>query len=160
MRILIVSDTHRKHENLDTVLSREGKIDMLIHAGDSEDEHYVERAVDCPVHMVAGNCDLFSFLPKEKEFSVGDYNVLLTHGHHYYADRGTMYLKQAARQRKANMVIFGHTHVPLIDTDDDIIAINPGSLSKPRQYGWEPTYVMMEIDKAGQISFELRYLKK
>ena len=40
MKILIVSDTHGRHRNLDEVLEREGKIDMLIHLGDVEDDEH------------------------------------------------------------------------------------------------------------------------
>ena len=43
MRVLIVSDTHGSHRNLDAVLERVGKIDALIHMGDVENgEHYIE----------------------------------------------------------------------------------------------------------------------
>ena len=36
MKILIVSDTHGRHRNLEEVLDREGPIDMLVHLGDVE----------------------------------------------------------------------------------------------------------------------------
>ena len=63
MKILIVSDTHGRHGNLDEVLEREGKIDMLLHLGDVEDdEHYIEAIAECPVHMLSGNNDFFSYL--------------------------------------------------------------------------------------------------
>ena len=35
MKILIISDTHRKHENLLKVLERECPVDLLIHLGDA-----------------------------------------------------------------------------------------------------------------------------
>lgn len=38
MKILIVSDTHGRHRNLEEVLDREGPIDMLVHLGDVEGE--------------------------------------------------------------------------------------------------------------------------
>lgn len=71
MRVLIVSDTHGSHRNLDAVLERVGKIDALIHMGDVENgEHYIEAVADCETYMVAGNNDFFSFLPKEREFTL------------------------------------------------------------------------------------------
>ena len=39
-----------------------------------------------------------------------------------------------------DIVLYGHTHRPVIDIDDDIIAVNPGSLSHPRQEGRQPSY--------------------
>ena len=58
MKILIVSDTHGKEENLDRVLEEIGKLDCLIHLGDVEgQEDYIEAVAECPVHMVSGNND-------------------------------------------------------------------------------------------------------
>ena len=36
MKILIVSDTHRKDKNLERVIEREKPLDMFIHLGDAE----------------------------------------------------------------------------------------------------------------------------
>ena len=60
MKILIVSDSHRKDENLLQVIERESPLDMFIHLGDIEDDRSMyafEAAVgkDCEVHMVLGN---------------------------------------------------------------------------------------------------------
>ena len=66
MKILIVSDTHRRHHALETVLEKVKPIDMLIHLGDSEGyEDYIEALADCPVEIVAGNNDFFSRLDRE-----------------------------------------------------------------------------------------------
>ena len=65
-------------------------------------------------------------------------------------------IKSVAKSKGADIVMFGHTHIPVIDYDDDIIALNPGSLSHPRQEGHQPSYILMEIDKKGQAHF--RYI--
>lgn len=158
MRILIVSDTHRKHGNLEAVLEKEGPIDLFIHAGDVEEEYDIDAMIECPKHIVAGNNDYFTYLPKEKEFCIGKYKVFLTHGHNYRLYAGTQYLEQAARQRKVDIVIYGHTHRPNIEYKDGLILINPGSISEPRQMGRDATYIMAEVDSKGQISFEMRNL--
>ena len=36
MKVLIISDTHGKHENLKTVLKREKPVDLVVHLGDAE----------------------------------------------------------------------------------------------------------------------------
>lgn len=159
MRILVVSDTHGQHKNLDKALEQVGKIDALIHMGDVEGgEHYIEAVAECETHIVAGNNDFFSFLPKEKEFKIGRYNVFITHGHHYYVSVGTARLKQEAKSRNADIVMYGHTHRPEIDRSDDLIVINPGSLSYPRQEGRRATYILMEIGADGEAHFELCYV--
>lgn len=84
MRILIVSDTHRRDGNFRRVLEKTGPIDMLIHLGDTEgSESYFREWVDndvCVIHVVRGNNDFFSFCDREKEISIGRYRALLTHG--------------------------------------------------------------------------------
>lgn len=159
MRIMIVSDTHGRHASLDTALEREGKIDMLLHLGDVEDgEHYIEAITECPAHIIAGNNDYFSFLSKEKEIKIGKYRVFMTHGHSYYVSMSTQKLREEARVRGVDIVMFGHTHKPYIDTEGDVVVINPGSLSYPRQEGRCGTYIMMEIDSVGNANFELKYV--
>ena len=49
-------------------------------------------------------------------------------------------------------------HRPHIDMDGDVMIINPGSLSYPRQEGRRPTYIMMEIDGSGKVDFTLNYV--
>ena len=68
MKILIVSDTHGRHQALDRALEEAGKIDMFIHLGDVEGgEEYINAVIDCETHMVRGNNDFFSELPPEEE---------------------------------------------------------------------------------------------
>ena len=55
MKILIVSDTHAKHGNLDYVLEQAGSIDLFIHLGDVEgDEEYLDAVIECEKHIVRG----------------------------------------------------------------------------------------------------------
>jgi len=159
MRILIVSDTHKRHTNLEKVLKKIGHLDFMIHLGDVEgEEDYIKTMVDCPVEIIAGNNDFFSRLPKEREIWLGKYKVLLTHGHYYYVTVGTENLKRDAKARGMDIVMFGHTHRPCIEIEDGITAINPGSISFPRQEGRKPSYILMEIDKEGEAHYSLNYL--
>ena len=159
MRVLIISDTHGRRANLEEVLEREESLDMLIHLGDvEEDDDYIEAVADYPTHIIAGNNDYFSFLSKEKEIKIGKYKVWITHGHNYYVSMDTKRLRQEAVARGVDIVMFGHTHKPYIDADGDLIVINPGSLSYPRQDGRKPSYIIMEIDVNGNADFQLHYV--
>ena len=162
MKILIVSDTHRRDENLKTVIEKTGPLDMLIHLGDVEgSEEKISWWVNegCDIEMVAGNNDFFSMLEREKEIEIGKYKVLLTHGHCYNVSLGPDHLFVEARDRKADLVFFGHTHRPYMEERHGITVLNPGSLSYPRQDGRLPSYVIMEIDRAGEAHFTFNYLK-
>ena len=117
----------------------------------------------CVVHVVRGNNDFFSHTEAEKEISIGKYRAFLCHGHMYGVSLGTENIKEEARSRKVNIVMFGHTHRPYYDVDKkkgdkDLIVLNPGSLSYPRQEGRRPSYVIMTLDKEGEAHFEFRYL--
>ena len=109
--------------------------------------------------MVAGNNDFFSDEPKEELIHIGNYSIFLTHGHRYNVYSDLTNLKQVGRQLGADIVMYGHTHKPDIDLSDDIIAINPGSLSYPRQAGRVPSYIVMEIDRNGEVKFVLKYVQ-
>jgi len=160
MKILIVSDTHGRDKALKNLLERVKPIDMLVHCGDVEgSEDYIRSLAQCPVHMVAGNNDFFCDLPKEEEFQIGRYRVLLTHGHYYYISMGTQMLKEDARARGFDIVMFGHTHRPYLEQDGDIVVLNPGSLSYPRQEGRKPSYMIMDLDRDGQAHFTVNYIK-
>lgn len=157
MRILIASDTHGRDQTLEKAIKASGKLDLLIHAGDvHQSEDYIRAIAECPVQMVAGNNDFFVQLPSELEFMVGDYKVFLTHGHTYCVNAGYETIRREARARGVDIVIFGHTHRPLIEEKEDLIVLNPGSLSYPRQEGAEATYILMKLDENGKAGFELK----
>lgn len=159
MKILIVSDTHRIHKNFLQVVKEVGRIDLLVHLGDIEGaEQLYSDAVDCPVEMVAGNNDYFSDLPIEKMVHIGPYEVMLTHGHRYYIGMGKEMLMAEARARGADIVMYGHTHRPVVEQYADLTVLNPGSLAYPRQDGKRPTYIIMEIGSDDKVHYELCYL--
>ena len=140
MKILVVSDTHGRMTNFDMVIEREAPFDRLLHLGDSEDcEDYIEAVCDCPVEIVAGNCDRALHLQRECVFSLAGHTFFLTHGHNYSVKRGMEKLKEAARQRNADIALFGHTHEPFLQQEDGILFLNPGSLSFPRPYTSRPS---------------------
>lgn len=158
MKILIVSDTHKKNENYFNVLQLQ-QPDMVIHCGDAEGcEYAITQAADCPVQIVLGNNDFFSELPRELMLNIGKYKVWVTHGHNYYVSMGNERLKREAEARGADIVMYGHTHRPVIDIDKEIIAVNPGSLSYPRQEGGRPSYMLMELDRLEEAHFTIVYM--
>ena len=161
MKALIVSDTHGMNDNLFKVIKKVGKVDLLIHAGDVHGaEDMIRDAAGCPVKIVLGNNDFSYDLNNEEEFDFDGYRVLLTHGHRHSVYYGTDRLFYTARERGCDIVIYGHTHVPSLEYDEDfhIYAVNPGSLSLPRQDGRKPSYAIMETDRMGEVHFTINYL--
>lgn len=159
MKILIISDTHGNHDNLEIVLEQEKPLDLLIHLGDAQrKEDYIEAMAECPMEIVAGNNDFYSNLPMEMELKIGKYKAFLTHGHYYYVNAGIERIKKEGMGRNADIVMFGHTHKHVVEKDGAMIILNPGSISYPRQEGRRASYIIMELDENGEAHFYLKYL--
>lgn len=159
MKILIVSDTHKSHRNLERVVEMEKPFDLFIHLGDVEGaDDYIEALVDCPAYIVRGNNDFFSDLPAEKEIMIEGNHVFLTHGHYYYVSIGEERICKEAKDRGADIVMYGHTHMPSVMEKKGVILLNPGSIAYPRQQGRRPSYIVMSTDEKGKTGFQIRYL--
>lgn len=159
MKVLIISDTHKSHVNLEKAVKKAGHIDMMIHLGDAEgQEDYIEALAGCPLHIISGNNDFFSDLPREEEFFIEGYHVFITHGHYYYVSMGEERLKEEARGRGADIVMYGHTHKPALTVENDLVTLNPGSIGYPRQEGRRPSYIIMETDVRGNADFKIEYI--
>ena len=154
MRILVISDTHRKDENVEKILKKEGSFDRVFHLGDVEgSQKKLIRMAKCPVDMVGD-------LPKEKELELCGHHILLTHGHYYYVSLDTGMLGSDAGARGFDIVLYGHTHRPKIEERNGVILLNPGSVAYPRQEGRKPSYIIMRLEENGDTDFEIKYLEK
>ncbi len=159
MKILIVSDTHGRDTNLELVVEKEAPFDMLVHCGDVEGrEFFIEALAECPCCIVGGNNDFFSDLPREEEITLGGRKVLVTHGHYYGVSMDLYGITEEAASRGCEIVLFGHTHRPTAERCNGVLAVNPGSLSYPRQQGRRPSYAVMEASRTCGVQVELRYL--
>lgn len=161
MKILIVSDTHGDNSNFYKVLKSVGKIDYLIHAGDIQgSSNEIINAADCPSYMVSGNNDFSFSLNKQELFSISGNTFLLVHGHKEGVYFGTDRLVYKAAELGANIVVYGHTHIPRVQYDEEykIWIVNPGSLTYPRQAGHKPSYIILDINQEGTLDFNIYYL--
>ena len=161
MKILVVSDTHRKDDHLKLVLSEECPLDMLIHLGDAEgSEHFIPDWVnpECRMEMVLGNNDFFSRLDREREIDIAGHKAFITHGHYYGVSMGPEGLVDEAKSRGCDIAMYGHTHRPFLDVIDGVTVLNPGSLSYPRQEGRRPSYMIIHVDADGKMDYQQKYL--
>ncbi|MGN0709804.1 MAG: metallophosphoesterase family protein [Anaerovoracaceae bacterium] len=143
MNIFVVSDTHGRLDKAIEMYKRfegelagsgsgTGKIDMIIHCGDHEEDGIeLSERLRVPVTAVPGNCD-GSFKRKVKTVDTPYGQILVTHGHTEYVDRDMSNLVYLAEDMGCAAVCFGHTHVPVDTEYDGIHLVNPGSLTYPR----------------------------
>ncbi len=159
MKILIVSDSHGRHGNLEEVLEKEGPLDMLIHLGDVEGgEDYIEAIADCETHFVCGNNDYFSRLPFDREINIGGIKALITHGHTHYVSFVRNDLVETALEAGVQVAMYGHTHLPMLEIKPDLTVLNPGSISYPRQEGRRPSYIIMTVNEKGDAEYNIKFL--
>ena len=93
-----------------------------------------------------GNCDLGRFEALERVLILDDHRVLIAHGHTMGVKTGLLRAQYRALEQNADLLLFGHTHVPLVDASAQPMLLNPGSIGDPRR----PTYGVLEC-KDGKI---------
>lgn len=157
-KILVVSDSHGNDTNLKKAIGYFGKrgeeLSLLIHLGDSQGTiETIKNMVDCPVEAVRGNCDVSGNLPGTKLISIGGETAMITHGHRYGCKSGTENMRELAKANGASIVLFGHTHIPMVETIDGMTVANPGSISYPRQEKRLPTYLVITLEDDGRKNF-------
>jgi non-canonical purine NTP pyrophosphatase, rdgB/HAM1 family len=160
-KILVVSDNHRKLDNIYQLLEENPDISYFIHLGDSEGSEDAIRThlpKGCESYFVQGNNDFFAYLPKEIEMRLGKERLFLTHGHLYGVGFDLQGLADEARARNCSMALFGHTHRPFSRMVNGVLCINPGSINFPRQDNRKPSYAMFYLDKKGNLRTEAKYI--
>jgi putative phosphoesterase len=160
MRLAIIADTHlpRGGRRLpDACLERLRTADAILHAGDfiAVDVLRELEALGPPVHGVCGNVDgpdLQMRLPRVRTVAAGGARVAMIH------DAGAAAGRLARMRRtfpEADAVVFGHSHLPLLEADAEGFQIfNPGSPTDRRR---SPHHTMgvADVDAAGRVAFSL-----
>lgn len=153
MRILVFSDSHGDTRRMHEVIQKED-FDMIMHLGDCYDDmEELKTCYDVPILGVIGNVDYVSEGPAVEFFQDEEIKIMLTHGHRYHVKSHLSRLRAVAKEKQVQIVLFGHTHEALYE-EADIILMNPGSISRPRNTG--PSYGILEINKnkiSGKIVF-------
>lgn len=135
MLIAVVSDSHGDKNAIKKAIKKIGNADYLFHLGDNvKDIEEFSKQFSGRIVNVKGNCDFICNEVGERVVVIGKNKFFLTHGHKYSVKEGLLRLKYKAKEVGANIVLFGHTHVPCIEYNDKdrIWFINPGSISLSR----------------------------
>lgn len=160
MKILVISDSHGRNDDVERVISQVKDFDLLIHLGDIErGDDFIRSLTNVPSYLILGNNDFRLDLPREEIIQIEGYRFFLTHGHRYFVNRGTMYLEEYAREHEIDVVLHGHTHVPSLFQEDGLTIACPGSISYPRQSDRKQTFLLIEIDREGEIHFSFGHLE-
>ena len=145
MRLGVISDTHGllRPEVFDVF----AKVDHILHAGDvGNPQILIELEAIAPVTAVYGNADppdVRGRLPKVAELELDGFAIVVTHGDQLGHPTPE---KLHATFPKAEIIVYGHTHKPLLElVDRTVTVMNPGGAGRPR-FGIPPSVGVMELE--------------
>lgn len=149
MKIFVVSDTHGHIDKFLNKIRNMDKPDLIIHLGDYvEDGIKIEKETGIQTTIVKGNGDYYQKEYKDDEvLNLGNKRLFITHGHKYRVRYGIDNLFYRAKEVEADIVLFGHTHVPVLMKQSQIIIMNPGSPYQPRGLDGKKTFGIIEISQ-------------
>lgn len=141
-KIFVFSDSHGSTDGCMRIIGGAEKADAIIHAGDYVRDADDLKSVfpDIPVYNVRGNCDFLSNEVNDKTEIIDGVKIFITHGHSYNVKITLSELKRKGHELNADVVVFGHTHVPMVDIDGGMVIVNSGSSSS------RGTYAVITID--------------
>jgi putative phosphoesterase len=150
---LVLSDTHLRADTLDRMPTEVWELaeraDVVLHAGDVVDAAVLAALEQhAPLWAVLGNNDhgLHGALPEVAELELGGVVVAMIHDAGARGGRGA---RMARRFPDAQVVVFGHSHEPVIGpVGDGPLLVNPGS---PTQRRRQPVHTVawLELGAAG-----------
>jgi uncharacterized protein len=162
VRLAIISDTHlpRGRRALPPAcLEQLRASDAILHAGDFIERSVLEALEELgpPVHAVRGNVDsaeLQARLPATRIVEAAGARVALIHD----AGPGPGRLQRLRRRfPDADAVVFGHSHIPLLETIEGFAIFNPGSPTERRR---APQHTMgLATVRESSVVFELLVLE-
>lgn len=151
MRIGVIADTHgRLHDRVAGVFAG---VDHILHAGDVGGDEIIAALEEiAPVTFVPGNNDDATGEDVVR-VEVGDLRVLLTHILPRPSSPGRTVL-ESLRRRQADIVVFGHSHLPHDERRGGIWYFNPASAG-PRRFDLPVAVGMLEKRKGEWRSYHV-----
>ena len=145
MRLGIISDTHGLLRP--EVFEVFSEVDLILHAGDiGSPELLGELEAIAPVHAVWGNTDGFDVrnrVPETVVTRIEGFDFVIVHGHQVGVPTPE---KLNRAYPNAEVIIFGHTHRPLLVVVDQVVTVmNPGGAGA-RRFDFPASVGIMELE--------------
>lgn len=145
MRLGVISDTHGllRPEVFDAF----AEVDHILHAGDIGSlDLLAELEALAPVTAVYGNTDGFDVrqrVPQIARVELDGFDIVVTHGDQFGSPTPE---KLNAAFPEAQILVYGHTHRPLLTIVDVVVTVmNPGGAGA-RRFGLPPSVGIMELE--------------
>lgn len=154
MKLLVLSDSHRETEYMLLAIRKE-RPNAVVHLGDHADDAdaIAQEFPLLPLCRIRGNCDYFDDrTPEQALLRWEDVKIFAVHGHRFGVKSGLLRLTYAAREKEAQVALFGHTHCAYCEELGGLWLLNPGACG-----GSRPTYGVVEI-KNGTAAYYVKEL--
>jgi putative phosphoesterase len=140
----LIADTHGLMRP-EALAALEG-VDVILHAGDVGGSHVLEALRTlAPVHPVSGNTDGGTpGLAASLDLAFGHVSVHMSHGH----ELGSPTPVRLVERYAADVIVYGHTHRPLIEWIGRQLVVNPGAAG-PARFHLVPSVARLAIDDDG-----------
>jgi putative phosphoesterase len=104
--------------------------------------------------LINGNNDYGYSMPETAVYDFAEQRFFLCHGHRHNLYSGYQSLVAAARTNQADVVLFGHAHIPYYKNVDGILLVNPGSVGRPRNMAG-PSFAVIKCtpDNIPEVEF-------
>ncbi len=137
----LISDTHNLvRPEVHTALAG---VERILHAGDVGDPEILDELnLIAPVTAVYGNTDdRFALkLPGSLDLTIDGLRIHVSHGH----ELGRPKPAQLAEAYDADVIVYGHTHIQVIERAGKKLVINPGAAG-PRRFNLLPSVARLTI---------------
>ena len=163
-KIAIVSDTHGNWQRALEEIKKESGITHFVFLGDhARDGEQLAKALGVPAYVVRGNCDNSSDGVEEQIITLGDWRILICHGHRYQVKQTLQSIYYRGVELGVEFVLYGHTHIAMYEPGE-VTLINPGSMSEGnmlmRNASWGVLTLPFEKPEEKNENFFGKYEKK
>lgn len=154
MKIIVFSDSHGDVDSMVTVVQKT-QPDIIIHLGDNTKDAIQLSKIykNKEILIVRGNTDYGTAISVEKTIEVKGRKIFFTHGHRYGVSSGMHTIYYRGREEDADIVLFGHTHIPYLENKQGITLMNPGKAGINARGLNEASFGLIKIGK--EIYYEV-----
>lgn len=138
MKVIVFSDNHGKVDRLIDVRKKHPEIDTFIHCGD-----YCSDIKEDWMIRVSGNND-YDGLDDIKIIEIDGVRIFITHGHLFSRINLEANLVKEAKKYNCDVVCFGHIHTRVCEVMNQVLVLNPGSISYNYD-GTLPGYAILDL---------------
>lgn len=89
-------------------------------------------------------------VPHTQTVTACGHRIFICHGNRYSVDVSTEVLVNVAKAADCGIAVFGHTHMPHMDTVSHVLVVNPGSPARPRGYS-APGFALLQLESGKNL---------